>query len=310
MPLDPTLKMILDSSGREAPPLSAGSVADARAGYEMLASAGGPLPELASVLDRTFPGPAGDIPIRIYTPKGDGPFPVVLFLHGGGFTIGSIASHDPVAQQIAAQAEAIVVSVDYRLAPEHPFPAAVDDSYAALEWVAANAASFGGDPTRLGITGDSAGGTLSAVTAIQTRDRGGPALRLQALIYPAVDGTMGFPSIEENGEGMFLTKDSMAWFWKNYSDDGRIDPTQPLASPINTPDLSNVAPALIITAEFDPLRDEGEAYAKKLEEAGVPVTLSRYDGMTHVFIQLAGMVEGGRRGITEVATAFQKAFAG
>jgi acetyl esterase len=294
------------ASGRSSN-LRDGTLEEARAGYELMPAVGGPLPDLAPDIERSIPGPAGEIPVRIYTPLGDGPFPVVVFFHGGGFTIGSINSHDPVARQIAAQADAIVVSVEYRLAPEAKFPAAVDDAFAATQWVAANADGFNGDGTRLAVCGDSAGGTLSAVTSLLARDAGGPRICLQALIYPGADQRGEYPSRVENGEGYFLSEDSIQWFMEQYLGEEK-DGLDWRASPILADDLSNLPPAFIITAEFDPLRDEGEAFGEALRAAGNSVTVKRYDGMTHVFFQFAGVLEGGRAAISETAAAIRLAF--
>jgi acetyl esterase len=271
------------------PRLRDGSVEDARAAYEMMAAAGGEAPTLAGTEDRTIPGPAGEIPIRIYTPQGDGPFPILLFFHGGGFTIGSINSHDPVARQLCAQAEAVVVSVEYRLAAEHKFPAALEDSFAATEWVVANGAAIGGVPTRIAVCADSAGGNLATVAAILARDAGGPPICFQALIYPTTDASGDYPSLAENAAGPFLTADTMLWFHEQYGTPEDADDWR--RSPIRAQDLSGLPPALIITAEFDPLRDEGEAYGEALRAAGNTVTVKRYDGMTHVFFQLGAMLE-------------------
>lgn len=317
MPMDPMLQMMTDnarSTGGGAG-LRAGTVEQARAGYDAMGAAGGESPELGSVEDRTIPrpsggsggsSPAGDIPIRIYTPIGEGPFPVVVFYHGGGFTIGSLTSHDPVARRICAETEAVVVAVDYRLAPEHKFPAAVEDAFAALQWVGDNAASIGGDPSRIAVTGDSAGGNLSAVVCLLARDAGGPAIRFQALVYPTTDARADYPSVQENGDSIFLSADSMAWFYEHYSrgDEDKLDWR---ASPILAPDLSNLPPALIITAEYDTLRDEGEAYGEALRAAGNDVTIRRYDGMTHVFFQLWGVLEKAKEAMTETTTALRKA---
>ena len=303
------LQMMADNtkaSGRGMS-LREGSVEDARTGYDAMGQMGGDLPELAKVEDAKLPGPDGTIAIRIYTPAGEGPLPVVVFFHGGGFTIGSLTSHDPVAHKLAAESGAIVVAVDYRLAPEHKFPSAVEDCFAALQWVAANAAQFGGDPSRLAVCGDSAGGNLSTVSCLLARDNGGPEVAFQALIYPTTDARGGYPSIEENGEGLFLSADTMRWFYEQYgrTDEDKLDWR---ASPILADDLSNLPPALIITAEYDPLRDEGEAYGEALRTAGNDVTIRRYDGMTHVFFQLGAMLDEGRQAMSETAAALRLAF--
>ncbi|HVF32561.1 MAG TPA: alpha/beta hydrolase [Acidimicrobiales bacterium] len=307
MPLDPTLQMMVDNAAAAGNPrLRDGTVEEARAAYELMAAAGGEPPELAGTEDRTIPGPAGEIPIRVYTPLGDGPFPILLFFHGGGFTIGSIDGHDPVARQLGAQAGALVVSVDYRLAPEARFPAAVEDCFAATQWVATHGAELGGDASRLAVCGDSAGGNLSAVVALLARDAGGPALCFQALIYPTTDASREWPSMVENAAGPFLTADTMAWFHEQYG--AGDDAADWRRSPLLAEDLSNLPPALVITAEYDPLRDEGEAYGEKLREAGNTVTIRRYDGMAHAFVQLAGVLPTGREAIAEVATALKLAF--
>jgi acetyl esterase len=278
------------------------SVEEARNVYDLVPAMGGEPAGIASVEDRIATGPAGDIPVRVYTPVGDGPLPGVVYFHGGGFTIGSIASHEPVTQRLAAESECVVVSVEYRLGPEAPFPAAVEDAFAATEWVHENAADLEIDPERLAVAGDSAGGGLAAVTAILARDAGLP-LRFQLLVYPTTDASLSFPSVEENGQVLFLYKETMEWFMKHYG----ADPADWRCSPIRCDDLSGVAPALVVTAEFDPLRDEGEAYAKRLEEAGVPVTLRRFEGMTHLFWQMWGVLDDAKTAMTESAEALKKA---
>ncbi len=308
MPMHPTLQMMADGakdSDRGA--LRDGTVAEARAAYELVAAAGGESPALASVDDRVMPGPAGDLALRVYTPMGEGPFPIVVFFHGGGFTIGSLDSHDPVARQLSAQAEAVVVSVDYRLAPEAPFPAAVDDSFAALSWVAANAAELGGDGARIAVCGDSAGGNLAAVACLLARDAGGPAVRFQALIYPTTDARGGYPSIEENADGAFLSADTMRWFQEHYLAGSTESADDWRATPMLATDLAGLPPALVLTAEFDPLRDEGEAYAEALRAAGNEVDVKRYDGMTHMFFQLGGVLDVARDAIAETADALKTA---
>jgi acetyl esterase len=219
--------------------------------------------------------------------------------------IGSIETHDGLCRELANRSGAIIVSVEYRLAPEHPFPAAPEDCYAATSWVAEHASEFGGDPARLAVAGDSAGGNLSAVVALMARERGGPPLRFQLLIYPGVDCRMGYPSIDENGTGYFLTKADMHWFYGHYG----ADPNDWRASPLLAPDHSGLPPALVLTAEYDPLRDEGEAYARKLREAGVPVTLRCYDGQIHGFIGMTATVDRAREAFDQAAADLRHALA-
>jgi acetyl esterase len=241
------------------------------------------LAQVASTEDKTIPGPAGEIPIRIYRPEADGAVPTMAFFHGGGFVIGNIETHDDHARLICRDAEMVVVSVDYRLAPEHKFPTGFEDCLAATTWVADNIDALGGDPDKIVVGGDSAGGNLSAAVALATRDSG-PRLAAQFLIYPGVDFVedVDYPSRVENAEGYFLTADDMVWFRDHYLPHD-IDPTDPRASTIRVSDLAGAPPAVIGTAEFDPLRDEGEAYAKALADAGVEVRLQRFDGLIHGF---------------------------
>lgn len=253
-------------------------------------------------------GHGGLVPIRIYVPKGPDPLPVFVYYHGGGWVLGDVDTHESLCTAIANAAGCIVVSVDYRLAPEHKFPAAVDDAYAATRWVADNAASFGGDPARLAVGGDSAGANLAAVVCLMARDRGMFQPVLQVLIYPVTDYSFHTPSYLENAEGYLLTREDMRWFWGHYLADAE-DGDHPYASPLRASSLSGLPAALVITAEYDPLRDEGEAYAARLRTAGVPVTLSRYDGMIHAFIRLTNRFDKARAAVREVADALKQAFA-
>jgi acetyl esterase len=293
MPIDPQIQTVLDQmQAIEFPGLSALPVEHARAALAMMgAGRADGVDEVARVEDLEIPGPAGAIPARVYVPAADGTPPVVVYYHGGGWVLGGIDSHDGTCRALANASGATVVSVDYRLAPEHPFPAAVDDAWAALEWVAANGTELGADPARLAVAGDSAGGNLAAVVALQARDAGAPALRGQLLVYPVTDATMSHPSIEENASGYFLTKADMEWFFGHYAperpDDWRL-------SPLAAADLSGLAPALVLTAEYDPLRDEGEAYARRLDDAGVPVELIRKDGLIHGFFGMVADVDEAR----------------
>ena len=218
----------------------------------------------------------------------------MFWIHGGGWTIGTVEQYDPIARQVANATRAVVVSPDYRLAPEHPFPAALDDCWNALRWAVANAVSFGGDSTRLAIGGDSAGGNLAAVCALLARDAGAPKLAFQALVYPVTDADFTTASYNDNGTGYLLDLTQMRWFFDCYTRDG-TDPRQWRISPLRAPDVRGVAPALVITGEYDPFRDEGEAYARRLHDAGVPVQQHRYPGMVHAFFGLPGRVRRKRR---------------
>jgi acetyl esterase/lipase len=245
------------------------------------------------VEDTCVPGPRGPIDCRIYAPVRGQAVPALLYLHGGGWVVGDIDSHDSVCRALARRAGCVVLSVDYRLAPEHPFPAGPDDSWAALAWVADHGAELGGDPTRLAVGGDSAGGNLAAVVAVRARDAGAPALAHQLLVYPATDLTLSHDSIDENGRGYLLTKRAMTWFTDLYlGADGNAK--DPMASPLFTDDLSGLPPATVLTAGYDPLRDEGEAYATALEAAGVPVTTYRAPGMFHGFFNMDAVLDGSK----------------
>ncbi|MGY6502573.1 MAG: alpha/beta hydrolase [Acidimicrobiales bacterium] len=280
-----------------------------REGYEGLAALLPAGPDVATV-DRTIPGPVGDLGVRIYTPPGDGPFGVLVFFHGGGWTIGSLATHDHPCRTLCHEAGVVVVAVDYRLAPEHPFPAPLDDAWVATRWVAEHADELGVDPTRLAVGGDSAGGNLAAVVALMAREAGGPDVAFQLLVYPSVDlrpdSVDRYPSLRENAEGYVLTLDTMEFFMGNYLPDRSVA-DQWQVSPILAPSHAGLPPALVITAEMDPLRDEGAAYAVALADAGVSVTHSLYDGTVHTMFQLAPVLDAGARALTESATALRGA---
>ena len=250
------------------------------------------------------------MPVRLYRPPSPaaGPLPLLVWFHGGGWVIGDLTSADPTARDLCVQSGALVASVDYPLAPEHPFPAPPEACFEVTRWLAGHAADLGADPRRLAVGGDSAGANLAAVTAVVARDRGGPDLAFQLLVYPVTDCLGSYPSVKVNGEGYLLTNSAMIWFGQHYLPEG-TDPKDPLASPIYTSDLADLPSALVITAEFDPLRDEGEAYGKRLEQAGVPVTTSRYDGMVHGFFSMTGVLDAGRHAMAEAAAAVQLALA-
>jgi acetyl esterase len=306
MPLDPQARALLDQlQALGNPPMSEQTPEEARAGFAILGSLGGVPEEPVPTEDRAVPGPAGDIPVRVYRPKSDRPLPVVVYFHGGGWVIGDINTHDATCQRLAAGVPAVVVSVDYRLAPEHRFPAAVEDCDAATGWVSAHAAELGADPARLAVAGDSAGGNLAAVVARHARDSGGPPIAFQLLVYPATDLTRSLPSQTENGEGYLLDSHGMTWFIGHYLDGA--DPMNADASPLFADDLSGLPPALIVTAEFDPLRDEGEAYAERLRQAGVAAATSRYDGMIHAFYGLDALFDSSKKATAETVGALRDA---
>jgi acetyl esterase len=290
MAVDPQIRMLLDLSAG-LPELHTLSVEDARAQFAARDSAGLRKREVASVVNRDMQGPGGSLGLRIYTPLGNGPFPLMVFLHGSGFVLCSLDTHDGMCRNLCAGTGCVMVSVDYRLAPEAKFPAAPDDCLAATRWAVANAAALGADPGRVFVAGDSAGGNLAAVTALRIRDEGGPRLLGQLLIYPVTDYyEPGTPSMIENAEGYGLTRVGMIWFWNHYLA-APSDGANPHASPFRATDLSDLPPALVVTAEYDPLRDEGEYYADRLRQAGVPTQMKRWDGMNHGFFFWPGVVD-------------------
>ena len=309
--LHPQIEKVLEAmAGMNLRAIEDMTPAEARAQMEATAASrkAEPLP-VARVENRTIPGPAGPIAVRIYWPNAAGVRPAIVYYHGGGHVIGSLDTHDLVARNLCGGAEAVVVSVDYRMGPEHRFPAAVEDSVAALEWVHANAASLGADPDRLGVHGDSAGANLAAVVAIVARDKGGPKLRLQSLVYPVADFRMGSASYRKYATGCgVLTADAMRWFRGHYL---RTidDATDWRASPVVAPDLKGVAPAIVIAAECDVLHDEGLAYGERLKAAGVPVERHEYAGMIHAFFGMMPAVDDAMNAQRAVWAAFKRAFA-
>ena len=307
MALYPIAKMILEQmEAAGAPQMSTLTPEEARVSTDVSSLAG--IPEaVASVEERHIPGPAGDIPIRIYTPQGQGPFPALIYYHGGGWVIGNLDVVDVPCRQLANRTGCVVISVDYRLAPEHPFPAPAEDAYAAVEWVAANGDEIDVDSSKIAVSGDSAGGNLAAVVCLMAKDKGGPKISYQILFYPVTEHSYETKSYQENADGYFLTKDSMVWFWNHYlqqEEDGK----NPYASPLLAEDVSGLPPALVVTAEYDPLRDEGEAYAKKLLDAGVGVTLKRYEGLIHGFIWMTGALPQGIEAIELAAEELKAVF--
>jgi acetyl esterase len=261
--------------------------------------------ELPRVEDRTIPGPAGELPVRVYGPSREGPLPVLVYYHGGGWVLGDLDTHDDVCRRLALEAGCMVVSVDYRLAPEHKFPAAVEDSIAAARWVSAHAAELGADSARLAVGGDSAGGNLAAAVALAARDGAGPPIAFQLLVYPVLAHGTDFPSYRENAEGYLLTAIGMKWFWEHYLNDP-AEAASAKAAPLSAGSLAGLPPALIFTAAYDPLRDEGEAYGQRLREAGVAARVKRYDDAMHGFLTMT-VTEPSRQAIAECAAALREA---
>jgi acetyl esterase len=309
MPLHPQVLPMIELLNQSMAGLPATDVMEISTMREVSLAPPSPNPTpVGRVEDRRIPGTAGEIPLRVYTPEGRGPFPLIAFFHGGGFVLCSLETHDELCRALCRDAGAVVVSVDYRLAPEAKYPAAADDCYAATAWCAAHAAELGADPARLAVAGDSAGGNLAAVTALRARDLGAPQIRHQVLIYPVTDCNCDTPSYRENAQGFGLTAEAMRWFWSHYLEtpaQGR----EPYACPVRAPDLKGLPPATVITAEYDPLRDEGEDYAAKLRAAGVPVVLKRYDGMIHGFVSMGDMLDDGRAAQQLVAEQLRAALA-
>ncbi|MEN6520516.1 MAG: alpha/beta hydrolase [Armatimonadota bacterium] len=310
MSLDPQAQKLLDAAKAAGlPPVYTLPVEEAR--KRMIAAfVTGAEPEpVANVTDSAIPGPCGDIGLRIYTPAGEGPFPILVFFHGGGWTLNNLDTHDGICRSITNGGGCIVVSVDYRLAPEHKFPAAIDDSYMATQWVVNNARAINGDPNRVAVGGDSSGGTQAAAVAMLARDRGGPSLVYQVLIYPVTDYYIpGTPSYEENAKGYSLNRDFMIWFWNNYLPSDP-DINNPYICPLRAADLSGLPPAFVLTGEFDPLRDEGEMYAKRLQESGVPVQMKRYEGMMHGYVIQFRVLDKGREALEDINRALRSVFA-
>jgi acetyl esterase len=290
MPLDPQIQALLDM-GTGVPATHTLAVPEARMQYEARIGLMAKPAEIGGVTERVIHGPGGDLRLRVYWPAGAGPFPLLALFHGSGFVLCSLDTHDGMCRNLCAGARCVVVSVDYRLAPEHKFPAGLDDCVFATHWIAEHAAELEGDVGRLAVAGDSAGGNLAAAAALRIRDQRGPRLRGQLLIYPVTDyHTPGTPSYRENANGYGLTRDTMVWFWNHYLSDP-TEAANPSASPLRAGDLRGLPPALVITAEYDPLRDEGELYGEKLRSAGVAVQITRYAGMNHGFLFWAGRVD-------------------
>ena len=307
MPVDPQIRALLDR-GTGVPATHTLPVAEARRQYEARIALMAPPPQMAKVLERRIDGPGGSIGLRIYTPAGNGPFPLMMFFHGSGFVLCSLDTHDGMCRNLAAGIRCVVVSVDYRLAPEHKFPKGLDDCLAATRWAAANAVDLGIDPTLIMVAGDSAGGNMAAVTALRIRDEGGPKLRGQMLLYPVTDyHTPGTPSYAENADGYGLTRDTMEWFWEHYLANP-VEAENPYASPLRARDLAGLPPAYVTSAEYDPLRDEAELYGKRLQAAGVTTKITRWPGMNHGFLFWVGLVGGADSAMAEACSWARQAF--
>jgi len=309
MPLDPQAQKVVDAlAALNLKAFRDSSPAEARESMRSRTAALGPFEEVPAVADHRVPVTGGEITVRVYKPAGMGPHPVLVFYHGGGWVIGDLYTHDGICRSIVNAAGCAVASVDYRLAPEFKYPVPVEDSYAGLLWVVANATRLGLDSARIAVGGDSAGGNLAAVMALLARDRRGPRLLLQILVYPVTNYDFGTASYRENGTGFVLTTDDMRWFWRHYlsrEEQGR----EMTASPIRAKSLADLPPALVITAGCDPLRDEGDAYAARLRDAGVAVTLTPYPGMFHGFLRMTRILDQSRVLLDEIAGALKKALA-
>ncbi|MGE3806499.1 MAG: alpha/beta hydrolase [Gemmataceae bacterium] len=303
MPLDPQVQGLLVELAK-LPALETLTVAQARERSKVWTTLMGPGEDVARVEDREL-GPG--VKVRIYTPQGSGPFSAFIYIHGGGWVIGDLESYDSACRRIANQASCVVVSINYRLAPEHKFPAGAEDCFGVVQQVARDPGKFNVDATRLAVGGDSAGGNLSAVVCLLARDRGGPAIRYQVLIYPVTDQRFDTGSYTAFAENHGLTRVGMQWFWNHYlvkPEDG----ANPYASCLRA-DLKGLPAALVLTAEYDVLRDEGEAYAAKLQAAGVKTELRRYEGLIHGFFNIGGVLSASQGAVDHVAARLREIFA-
>jgi acetyl esterase len=302
--LDSATKALLEQmAAAGGKPLHESSPEEARELGKAIAAMAGPSPVMGRVEDLDVPGPDGDVPVRVIVPR-QGARGVVVYLLGGGWVIGSIDEYEILARKLAERTSCAVVLVEYRLAPEHRYPAAVSDSWAGLQWADAHRADIAGRAdVPLIVAGDSAGGNLAAVMAQRARDRGGPDIALQVLVYPVTDADFETPSYRDPENALILTREAMVWFWDHYLPDASRR-AEPDASPLRADSLAGLPPAVVLTAEHDVLRDEGEAYAKRLEEAGVPVDFRRHAGQTHGFFQIL-MLPGSERGFQQVVKAIR-----
>ena len=282
--------------------------AQAVLGAHLTSRATTPFPEPVGKVDhQVIQGNYGEILLRVYSPKGDGPFPVLVYFHGGGFVIFDLNTYDSTCRALCNAAECVVVSVAYHQAPEHKFPAAAEDAFAAYQWVVNNTPALNGDPLRVAVGGESAGGNLAAVTTLMARDQGAPLPLYQLLVYPMTNHAFDTPSYIENANAQPLNRPLMQWFWGHYLP-SEADGQNPYASPLRAPSLSGLPPAMVITAEVDPLRSEGEAYAHRLREAGVPVVHKHYDGVMHEFFSMPAVIDKAQRAVSDAAGELKAAF--
>ena len=309
MTLDPEAQAYLEATlALGLPSIAEQGAVEARKVVVMRAPllAGDPEP-VARVEDRTLPGPVGPIPVRLYAPAASSPLPILAFFHGGGWVTGDLDTHDSVCRGLANRASCLVVAVDFRCAPEHRFPAALEDCWAAVEWLGRQGGELGGDPGRLAVCGDSAGGNLAAAVAARARDRGGPPVAAQLLVYPVLDFDLETPSYLAKANGYGLTRDAMRWYWEQYLGEGG-DGFAPDASPLRNGDLAGLAPALVVTCEHDPLHDEGMAYARRLAAAGVHVEQIDEQGMIHGYFRMAAAIGRARKSWDDCARFVRQEF--
>ncbi len=310
MPLDPQAQKLLDMFAESGlPPAFLLPIEGARERLYNFFVTKGDKEAVFKVEDMIIPEPERGLPVRVYTPGDEGLYPILVFFHGGGWSLNNVETHDAVCRSLANDVDAVVVSVDYRLAPEHKFPAAIEDAYTAVQWVAHNAsAKLNGDPNRIAVGGDSSGGTQVAAVCLLARDRGGPDIMYQWLVYPATDYYLpGTPSYEEMATGYSLDRDFTIWLWTQYLP-AEFDLDNPYLFPLKAKDFTNLPPAFVMTANFDPLRDEGELYAKKLHDAGVEVTLKRYEDQMHGFIMQRPNIDRAVEIFEDAVAELRKAF--
>ncbi|MCY4623406.1 MAG: alpha/beta hydrolase [Chloroflexi bacterium] len=306
MPVDPQVQEFLDQiAALGLPPHYEVGAVKARENAKMRPRGAGP--EVGAVENLTVPGMDVDVPVRVYWPGDDGPFPILVWIHGGGMVVGTLETCDAACRRLCLGAECVVVSVDYRLAPEDPFPAAAEDSYAAVKWASANAGSIKGDASRLAVGGESAGGNLAAAVALMARDRGGPSIVHQSIINPMLGLDFDTESYLRNAEGYFLTRRTMMWYWEQYLQRPE-DRENPYAVLMCAEDLSGLPPALLMAGEYDPLLSETEAYAERLQAAGVAATFSYYAGASHNFYNMPPSVDIAVRAMGEIIEAVRAAF--